>query len=106
MARLQAAAALAGTPDTEKGEVMIALTIDAAGLHRRRVWEAWRHVAGRTGRWGALLRIGATIRAHDLDGFTPYRPPRPMEVKQVPHGIGIRQVPQDPEDDEVPAVVG
>ena len=104
MARLQAAAALAGTPDTEKGETLIPLVADATNCHRRRVWEAWRTMDGRTKRWGALLGIGATLRAADLDHLEPYRLPRPMEVKQIPHGIGIRQIPFDPEDDEMTAV--
>ena len=58
----------------------------------------------RTGRWGALLGVGATLRAADLDHLRAVRMPRPMEVKQIPTGIGIRQVPFDPEDDELAAV--
>ena len=54
---LKAAASLAGVIDVEKGEVMIASTVDTTGLHRRRVWEGWRCMAGRTGRWGALLAV-------------------------------------------------
>ena len=60
--------------------------------------------SGRTNRWGALLAIGATLRAASLDRLGPYRLPRPMEVKQIPHGIGIRQVQVDPEDEELAAV--
>ena len=96
-----AAASLAGTPGTEKGETLIALTVDTDGIHRRRVWEAWEIGTGRTTRWGALVGIGATVRAAGLDHLEPYRQPRPMEVKQVRHGIGIRQVAFDPEDDEL-----
>jgi hypothetical protein len=104
MAKLKAAAILAGVPAAEKGETLIPLVADVTALHRRRVWEAWRTTSGRTGRWGALLAIGATLRAADLDHLEPYRLPRPMEVKQIPHGIGIRQVSVDPEDDELVAV--
>lgn len=52
MARLKAAAALAGTRDAERGEVLIPLVADVSGCHRRRVWEAWRTTSGRTKRWG------------------------------------------------------
>ena len=74
------------------------LTVDANGLHRRRVWEAFEETGGRTGRWGALRALGARIRAADLDSYEPYRKPKPMEVKQIRHGIGVRQILVDPED--------
>lgn len=56
---------------------------------------------------GALLALGASVRAADLaylDDLEPYRRPRPMQVRQIPSGLGIRKVPYDPEDEEVAAV--
>ena len=32
---------------------------------------------------GAVLKLGAAIRAADLDGLEPYRLPKPMEIKQI-----------------------
>jgi len=106
MAACRAAATLVGTPAAQKGETLIALTDDATGCHRRRVWEALAHhgrshrTLGRTAR-----RWRATLRAADLDGLAPYRLPRPMEVRQVRMGPGVQQLPHDPEDDEVQAPV-
>jgi hypothetical protein len=74
------------------------LTINPGNLHRRRVWEAWAAVAGRAGRWAALLKLGATIHAPALEDIKPYRQPAPMEIKQVRVAYGIQQVPFDPED--------
>ncbi len=105
MTRLAAGANLCGVADTEKGETLIPLTLDTTGCHRRRTWEAWRVMSGRTGRWGAVLKLGAAIRAADLDGLEPYRLPKPMEIKQIPHGIGVRQVSHDPEDAELAEAV-
>jgi hypothetical protein len=49
-----------------------------------------------------LARLGVHIRAANLDTYTPYRPPRPIEVRQeqqpgAPRGV-IRRVEVDPED--------
>ena len=96
---LTRAAAMAGArlnaPEPERGLSVVA---DVAGLHRRRVWEAWEASEGRTGRWGALIALGAEIGAQPLEAIQPYAQPRPMETRQERHGIGIRQVPFDPED--------
>jgi hypothetical protein len=99
---LSAAASLAGTPIDQ--EHLIALTVDTDGIHRRKVWSAWERTDGRTSRWGALIGIGAVLRTAALDGLQPYRRPRPMEVRQVRVGIGVRQEPFDPEDEELAAV--
>jgi hypothetical protein len=40
---------------------------------------------GRAGRWAAIIKAGATIRAADLDAFEPYRLPLPMEQKVATH---------------------
>ena len=101
---LAAAANLCGIP-TAAQEALIALTVDAAGLHRRRVWEAWNTTGTRTKRWGALVALGARIRAADLDGFEPYRQPMPMETKQILVARGAVRFEQvDPEDAEMTAV--
>ena len=74
LAGLSAAASLAGVPIDQ--EHLIALTIDVTGCHRRKVWSAWETEGTRTGRWGALIGIGATLRAAPLDGLQPYRTAR------------------------------
>jgi hypothetical protein len=66
--------------------VLLPLTVDPSGLHRRRVWEAWKADGVRCGRWQALAGLGARIRAADLDGFGPYRPPKPLIRRQFPLG--------------------
>lgn len=100
LVRLAAAASLAGVPNTERGEVMIPLVADITGCHRRRTWESWRTMSGRTRRWGALLKTGAVLRAADLNHIEPYALPMQMEVRQIPSGLGVRQIPHDPCDDE------
>jgi hypothetical protein len=85
--------------------MLLPLLIDASGLHRRRVWEAWQANGERTGRWGALAVLGAPIRACPLDEFEPYRTPKPLIRKQFPVGgpdsKGIyRPVLIDPEDED------
>jgi len=47
-----------------------------------------------------LLALGVTLRAATLDAFEPYRSPRPLEVRQVRSGMGVRQVTIDPEDQD------
>lgn len=81
LAALQCAASLAGTPMTQQ-EHLLALVVDADGLHRRRGGEAWATDTGRTARWGALLKLRARLRAADLDGFEPYRRPAPMRRRK------------------------
>lgn len=97
---LRAAANLAGIR-AYTDDVLLPLTADVSGLHRRRVWEAWDTTEGRTGRWGALIRLGATLRAADLNTLEAYRKPKPMEVRQQHNGIGVRHVSFDPEDAEL-----
>ena len=100
---LVAAAELCGINAAADDTWLLALVIDTAGLHRRRVWEAWRVKGGRCGHWAALAALGAQIRAADLDSFEPYREPRPLIRKQFPRpGPGNRGlydvVIVDPED--------
>ncbi|WP_197498953.1 hypothetical protein, partial [Mycobacterium sp. E3298] len=77
---LATAAALAGIKDAFTNAALIGLAVDATGLHRRRVWEAWL-AEGRCGRWSALHRVGATLRAADLGSFAAYDEPVPVEVR-------------------------
>jgi hypothetical protein len=101
---LQAAAELCGI-DTRDDTWLLPLVINSAGLHRRRVWEAWRVEGGRCGHWAALAGLGAQIRAADLDGFEPHRTPKPLIHKQFPipgpnnRGIYRTEV-IDPEDED------
>lgn len=99
---LHTAATLAGLrPSTGRPDTtLIGLTVNAEGLHRRRVWEAWNNTTGRAGRWRALWNLGATIEAPELDDAKPYREPRAMETRAEHTGTGIRQFQHDPEDDE------
>jgi hypothetical protein len=99
------AAALAGaqTRDNDGRPLtgaLIGLCCDCNGVHRRRAHEAWAASKGRVGRWAGLLALGVTLRAATLDGFEPYREPRPLEVRQVRSGMGVRQVTVDPEDQD------
>jgi len=54
---------------------------------------------GRCSRWAGLLALGVTLRAATLDAFEPYREPRPLEIRQVRAGLGLRQEAFDPEDE-------
>jgi hypothetical protein len=104
---LQAAAELAGV-HTGDDTWLLLLLIDTAGLHRRRVWEAWKADGERCGHWSALAALGARIRTADLEGFEPFRTPKPFIRKQFPKpgpdNRGIYDVViSDPEDaDYVP----
>ena len=112
---LAVAAGFAGLPgidlDTLDDGILIALAVDTADLQRRRVWGCWltKDGDGRTGRWGALIALGATIRAlPNLKDHQPYPEPRPIEyrdetvVDQHGHATLVRRVPHDPEDDHTP----
>lgn len=70
----------------------IGLVVDADGLHRRRVWEAYEEG------WTALLQLGAKIHAPRLDEYADYREPAPIAIEHVRAGIGFRAVEVDPED--------
>lgn len=118
---LHAAATLAGICDDDPDNAL-PLCANVDGLHRRRVWEAWnlektlaveqRRAAtnarftsatipanSRTGRWGALIALGARIRAHNPDDqFTPYRKAKPMLERVTNHPDGPRRTMVDPED--------
>jgi hypothetical protein len=82
---LRAAAELCGVSSADD-TWLLPLVCDPSGCDRRRVWEAWKADAARCGRWGALAGLGARIRAADLQGFEPYRMPRPLVRKQFPVG--------------------
>ncbi len=100
LAGLSAAASLAGVPTDQ--EHLIALTVDPTGCHRRRCGQRGRRRHGRTGTMGRAARHRChAARRSTLDGLRPTARPSPMEVKQIPTGLGIRQVPYDPEDDEL-----
>jgi hypothetical protein len=53
----------------------LALVADSGTSDRAALFAAWQTTTGRAGRWGALLRVGAKVRAHPLDGdFAPHHP--------------------------------
>jgi hypothetical protein len=89
-------------------QAALALTCDPGTpgtLHRRQVWTAYETTTGRTRRHGALVKLGATLRAlHDLDEFTPYQRPaqvihRQQQIIGAPRGI-VENVVVDPCDAE------
>jgi hypothetical protein len=95
---LRATAALVGVSTKEQGQ-LLSLCVDASGVHRRQVWAAWCSSSGtRASRWGALVRLGCRVRAHDLVGFEKYAMAQPMQEKTGRHG---ELVLVDPEDEEV-----
>lgn len=118
---LAAAAELANIT-TNAPDDQLPLAVDTEGLHRRRLWEAWdaddterRTIANatanqgltgvtppaptRTGRWGKLLALGATIRAHNpAHDFHPYRRPKPLIERTVVENGVTRRIVTDPED--------
>jgi hypothetical protein len=101
---LAAAASLAGVKieDTARDTILLPLTVDTAGQHRRKVWTSWLHIDGRTQRWGSLAALGCTIRAADLDELQAYSELRPIEYRQTqivgqPRGT-YETTAHDPED--------
>lgn len=107
---------------TDAEDDVVALAVEAGDCHRRQLWEAWEceHTAAvarrtaennqpfttaeipnrnRTGRWGALLTIGATIRACNPEDFQPYRRPRPLIERTLNEPGGPVTHILDPEDD-------
>lgn len=90
------AATLAGHPITTDADA-IGLTINAHDAHRRHIWDAWNNT-GRTGKWGPVAALGATIEAPALDDLTAYREPRPMETIYRQSDWGMKAITIDPED--------
>jgi hypothetical protein len=88
---LVAAAELAAVKilDTERDTILLPLTVDTAGQHRRKVWTAWLRTDGRCTRWSALVEAGCIIRAANLDEIEAYAELRPIEHRQ-------RQIPGQP----------
>lgn len=115
---LATAASLAGLdgidPDVPDDTILLPLVVDTTGLHRRRLWECWttKDGDGRTGTWGALAALGATIRAlPNLKDHEPYAPPRAVEYRdetildQHGHATLTKRVPFDPEDQLSPPAI-
>lgn len=95
---LRAAAELCGV-STKAEQFQLAMVVDPAAAHRRRVWEGWAS-DGRAGRWSGIVKSGAKIHADPLDKVAPYRRPKPLEQK-TEHRNGLVVVTTiDPEDVE------
>ncbi len=95
---LQAAAHFCGAEVYKNEPLLLPLVVDANGAHRRKVWTAWETQGGNTGRWGAIVKAGASIRAANLDTLRPYRKPAPMQERREERGGVIFHIPVDPED--------
>lgn len=92
------AADLAGFP-TGPAERQIPLVCNPGDAHRRRVYEAWNTSNTNTRKWGALNALDVSIEApEDLEDVKPYRQPKPMEIRTIHEGHGVRQFQVDPED--------
>jgi hypothetical protein len=63
----------------------LALVADPAATSRADLFKAWTTTTGRAGRWAALLKAGATIRAATLEDFAPYHPDddKPKTVEPI-----------------------
>ncbi|KAA1243113.1 hypothetical protein F0Q45_25855 [Mycobacterium simiae] len=109
---LYAAATLTGAPAevasplTDADTWRLPLVTNPGALHRRRVWEAWQ-ATGRCGRWAALHKLSAEIRAHAKpEALQPYAQPEPFIVKYEPGPKGGHQkVVYDPHDSDQPGVL-
>lgn len=102
---LHGAAALTGTTLTHTTherhtDELLALTVDPTGVGIRDLWNHWDQddAPHRAGRYGALAAAGATLRAADLDEFSPQRRPKPYVTEYIPDGYGHRPIQLDPED--------
>lgn len=112
---LRAAATLCGIHDDSDPDSGLGLVVDPAGKDREAVWKCWdteeleRQAAdvaaaggpisrpavtpSRCGRWGALVRLGCTIRAVELDQFHEY--PRRAEPEFAPNTVtSLGRVPE------------
>jgi hypothetical protein len=78
------AAELAGVHPNNEDRSLLTLAVSPVDMGRRELWAAWETTDGRTHRWGALHRLGATIRAAALGDAVPYRRPRELEHRLTP----------------------
>jgi hypothetical protein len=93
---LVACLSLAGERGADTPEGVLSATVDATGVHRRRVREAFES----SDRWANVVTTGASLQApEDLEDFKPARPLAAIETKQDHNGIGVRQYAHDVEDD-------
>jgi hypothetical protein len=90
---LTVAAQLAGIAvDAETGS-LLAMCVDTTDLHRRALWAAWESQDARCGRWAALVKLGARIRAADLTDIAAYDRPRDIEYRLEPEPGAPRHLP-------------
>jgi len=80
--------AASGSQSWQTKSMVLGLVADVTGVENiRHAWDAIDG-SGRTGAWGALLRVGAKIAAKDLDAYEPLRRPAPLIEKKVDRGDG------------------
>jgi hypothetical protein len=80
---LVVAAELAGAHIDNEDGTLLTLCVDPTDQRRRELWQAWLTKDGRCGRWAALTKRDANVRAAaDLADITPYRQPEPIRYEQ------------------------
>ena len=105
MPALIAGAELCGPSIVKDERMLLALTVDDRGVHRRKLWEAWNSKDGRCGHWSAILAVGAAIRA-EVGTLRPYALPKPLETRVEQRNGLTLNVTRDPEDQPEPAAIG
>jgi hypothetical protein len=83
---------------------LLPLCCDPGDKHRRKVWDAFNHRAGRCSRWSSLRALAVPIRAcPNLDTLKPYRLPESIQTRREPTNQCriYRDVVIDPEDNGV-----
>ena len=94
-----AAAELCGQRIGRDETMILPLTVDDRGVHRRSSGRAGISKDGRCGHWSAILEVGAAIRAADLANLHSYRRPAPLQTKVEQHGeLTVYGRLVDPED--------
>jgi hypothetical protein len=63
---LTVAAQLANAHVDDGDGSALTLCVSPLDMGRRALWQAWETTEGRCGRWGALHKLGAKIRAANL----------------------------------------
>jgi hypothetical protein len=87
---LRVAAQLAGADISDETGSVVSLCVDTTTTAKRVLWQAWDVRDGRTGKWGAIAKTGARIRAATLETIQPFPRPAPLEHRLAPTGtVGV-----------------